>query len=126
MSRSRRCRSFDTATPGSVGININRGGGGTPVRGTIIAHKAIRDEHVDIAINDPVNVDFHLNDLLGGKIGVANVCAFDNPKNLSLCTGAADADATENFWGCPGGPRVKACSSTRRHAGRASLGQPRE
>ena len=113
MSRSRRCRSFDTATPGSVGININSGGGGT-------AHNAIRDEDVDIAINDPVNVDFHLNDLLGGKIGVANVCAFDNPKNLSLCTDAADA--TENFWGCPGGPGVKACSSTRRHC---RAGKPR-
>ena len=24
---------FDTATPGSVGININSGGGGSPVRG---------------------------------------------------------------------------------------------
>src|ERR1700730_5535509 len=27
---------FDTATPGRVGININSGDGGSPVRGTII------------------------------------------------------------------------------------------
>ena len=27
----------DTATPGRVGININSGGGGTPIWGTIIS-----------------------------------------------------------------------------------------
>ncbi|HLW89058.1 MAG TPA: right-handed parallel beta-helix repeat-containing protein [Terriglobales bacterium] len=101
---------FDTATPGSVGININSGGGGSPVRNTIISHNVIWDEDVDIAVNDPVNVDFHLNNLLGGKIGVANVCAFDNPTNLSVCSGSPDAE--ENYWGCPGGPNAKGCSTT--------------
>lgn len=100
----------DTKTPGNVGININSGGGGSPIRGTIISHNVIRDEDVDVAVNTPANVDVHLNDLRGGKIGVANICAFDNPSNLSVCTGSIDA--TQNFFGCPGGPGDKGCSNT--------------
>jgi parallel beta-helix repeat protein len=96
----------DTATPGTVGININSGGGGTPVHGTIISGNVIRDEQVDVAINTPADVDVHLNNLLGGNIGVANVCAFDH----ASCTGAIDA--TENYWGCPVGPGNGNCSST--------------
>lgn len=96
----------DTATPGPTGININSGGGGSPVTGTIISQNIIRDEDVDIAVNTPAEVDAHLNDLLGGKIGVANVCALDH----AACTGTIDA--TENFWGCHAGPGGKACSST--------------
>jgi parallel beta-helix repeat protein len=97
---------FDTATPGRVGININSGGGGSPVLGTIISYNVIRDEDVDIAINTPAEVDIHLNDLLGEKIGVANVCAFDK---ATICTGSIDA--TENFWGCHAGPGGKECST---------------
>lgn len=101
---------MDTATPGPVGININSGGGGSPVHGTIILRNVIRDEAVDIAVNDPASVAIHLNDLLGGKIGVANVCAFDNPTNPSVCTGSIDA--AENFWGCAAGPGAAGCSTT--------------
>jgi len=97
---------FDTATPGRVGININSGDGGSPVRGTIISHNVIRDEDVDIAVNTPAEVDIHLNDLLGEKIGVADVCALDKAK---ICTGTIDA--TENYWGCPVGPGGKECST---------------
>jgi hypothetical protein len=95
----------DTATPGTTGININSGGGGSPVYGTIITQNIIRDEQVDIAVNTPSEVDTHLNDLLGGGIGVANVCALDK----AACTG--NIDATENFWGCPAGPGGKGCST---------------
>jgi parallel beta-helix repeat protein len=97
---------FDTATPGRVGININSGEGGSPVRGTIISGNVIRDEDVDIAVNTPSEVDIHLNDLLGEKIGVADVCAFDK---ATVCTGAIDA--TENYWGCHAGPGGKECST---------------
>jgi len=97
---------FDTATPGKVGININSGGGGSPVRGTIISQNVIRDEDVDIAVNTPAEVDIHLNDLLGGKVGVANVCAFDH---ATACTGSIDA--TENFWGCHAGPGGAGCTT---------------
>ena len=62
----------DTATPGSVGININSGGGGSPVHDTVISQNVIEDEDVDIAVNTPAEVDVHLNNLLGGKIGVAD------------------------------------------------------
>jgi parallel beta-helix repeat protein len=97
----------DTATPGRVGININSGGGGSPVRGTIISQNVIRDEDVDIAINTPAEVDMHLNDLLGGKVGVADVCAFDH---ATACTGSIDA--TQNYWGCPAGPGGAGCTTT--------------
>lgn len=96
----------DTATPGTVGININSGGGGSPIDGTIISQNVIRDEDVDIAINTPAGVDVHLNDLLGGKIGVADVCVFDH---ATACTGRIDA--TQNYWGCPAGPGGKECTT---------------
>jgi hypothetical protein len=95
----------DTATPGTVGININSGGGGSPVRGTIISGNTIWDEDVDIAVNTPASVDIHENDLLGGQTGVANVCAFDH----AACTGGSDA--TENYWGCATGPGGHGCTA---------------
>jgi hypothetical protein len=98
---------FDTATPGRVGININSGDGGSPVRGTIISQNVIRDEDVDIAVNTPAEVDIHLNDLLGGKVGVADVCALDQS---TVCTGSIDA--IENFWGCTAGPGGPGCTTT--------------
>ncbi len=97
----------DTATPGRVGININSGGGGSPVWGTVITQNEISEEDVDIAVNTPAWVDIHLNDLRGGKVGVANVCAFDGAK---LCTGSIVA--TENYWGCVAGPGGNGCSTT--------------
>lgn len=96
----------DTATPGTAGININSGGGGSPVTGTIISQNIISNEDVDIAVNTPAEVDAHLNNLLGGKVGVANVCALDH----ASCAGSIDA--TENFWGCAGGPGAKGCATT--------------
>jgi hypothetical protein len=97
----------DTATPGRVGININSGSGGSPVLGTVISQNVIRDEDVDIAVNTPAEVDIHLNDLLGDKIGVADVCAFDK---ATVCTGSIDA--TENYWGCARGPNKDGCTTT--------------
>jgi len=96
----------DTATGGTVGININSGGGGTPVRGTIITGNTITDEDIDVAVNTPALVAVHQNNLLGGKTGVANVCSLDPP---APCTGGAVA--TENFWGCAKGPGAKGCST---------------
>jgi hypothetical protein len=97
---------FDTATPGPVGININSGDGGSPVLGTVISDNIIRDEDIDIAVNTPAEVDIHLNDLRGGKIGVGDVCALDGS---SACTGSIDA--TENYWGCPAGPGGPGCAT---------------
>jgi parallel beta-helix repeat protein len=97
---------FDTATPGPTGININSGDGGSPVQGTIISQNLIQNEQVDVAVNDPTALDAHFNDLLGGNVGVANVCALDG----AACTGRIDA--TENYWGCPGGPGSIGCTTT--------------
>jgi hypothetical protein len=96
----------DTATPGRVGININSGGGGSPIWGTVITQNVIRDEDVDIAFNTPGTVDAHLNDLLGGHVGFANICAF----NHASCTGSGNA--TENYWGCAAGPGGHGCTTT--------------
>lgn len=98
---------FDTATPGRVGININSGGGGSPVTGTVISENVILDEDVDIAVNTPAEVDIHLNDLRGGTVGVADVCAFDK---ATVCTGSIDA--TQNYWGCFAGPGGSGCTTT--------------
>lgn len=88
----------DTATPGNAGINLNSGMGGTPITGTIISGNTITNEDVDVAINTPADVDLHLNNLLGGQIGVANL-------------GSGTVDATRNYWGCFFGPNSNKCSS---------------
>jgi parallel beta-helix repeat protein len=98
--------SDDTATPGRVGININSGGGGSPVIGTVISENTIRDEDIDVAVNTPGEVDIHLNNLLGHKTGVGDVCSFDG---ASMCTGTIDA--TQNYWGCRFGPGGPGCST---------------
>ncbi|MGA2645531.1 MAG: hypothetical protein ABSF15_12515 [Candidatus Sulfotelmatobacter sp.] len=74
-------------------------GGGSPVRGTIISQNVIVNEDEDIAVNTPAELDAHLNELLGGNTGIANVCALDD----TACTGSIEA--TENYWGCRAGPR---------------------
>lgn len=88
----------DTATPGPTGININSGGGGTPITGTVIRGNAIEQESVDVAVNTPTEVELHRNNLLGGQIGVDNL-------------GSGTVIATNNYWGCFEGPGSKKCSS---------------
>ena len=87
-----------TATPGNAGINLNSGMGGTPITGTIISGNTITNEDVDVVINTPADVDLHLNNLLGGQIGVANL-------------GSGTVDATKNYWGCFFGPGTRGCST---------------
>jgi hypothetical protein len=88
----------DTATPGPTGINLNSGGGGTPITGTVISGNLIDDETDDVAVNTPARVDLHLNNLLGGETGVDNL-------------GPGTVNATLNYWGCFDGPGAKKCSS---------------
>ena len=91
---------FDTATPGPTGINVNSGGGGTPITGTVISQNVIKGEADDVVINTPApaSVDVHLNDLLGKQTGID-------------VSGGATVDATENWWGCSGGPGANGCAS---------------
>ncbi len=88
----------DTATPGPAGINVNSGGGGSPITGTIISGNVIENEAVDIVINTPAKVDAYFNDLLGGKIGVDNL-------------GTGTVNAITNYWGCFAGPGATGCST---------------
>jgi hypothetical protein len=78
----------DAETPGPTGINVF---GVAPITGTIISGNVIDDEAVDIATNTPAQVNVHLNNLLGGQIGVDNL-------------DSGTVDATENWWGSPRGP----------------------
>jgi parallel beta-helix repeat protein len=88
----------DTATPGPTGINLNSGGGGTPITGTVISGNTIDNESVDVVTNTPAEVDLHFNNLLGGQIGVDNL-------------GPGAVNATRNYWGCFFGPGSNKCSS---------------
>jgi hypothetical protein len=82
---------FDTATPGPAGINVNSGFGHSPIKGTLIAENVIDHEAVQVALNTPAQVNVHLNNFLDDTLGVDNI-------------GTGTADATENWWACPGGP----------------------
>lgn len=73
--------------------------GATPVTGTVITGNVITKESTDIAINNAGDVvDVHLNNLLGGGAGIANL-------------GAGAVAAGENWWGCPRGPGAAGCTS---------------
>jgi hypothetical protein len=79
----------DAATSGPTGINVF---GVSSVTGTLIVGNVINDEAVDIATNTPAQVNVHLNDILGMRIGVDNLDK------------SGTVDATENWWGSPRGP----------------------
>ncbi|MGB7466905.1 MAG: right-handed parallel beta-helix repeat-containing protein [Candidatus Acidiferrum sp.] len=89
---------FDTATPGTAGINISSGAGGSPITGTLVSGNVISDEDDDIVMATPGYANVHLNDLLRKGVGIDN-----------LANGTVDA--TDNWWGCPAGPGGPGCSS---------------
>lgn len=92
---------FDTATPGPTGININSGFGGSLISGTVISQNFIDREGYDLFINTPAQVDAHLNSFIGyHAVGV------DNSSGNAV-------NATENWWGCFGGPGTKGCSTVQ-------------
>jgi hypothetical protein len=88
----------DVATPGPTGINVNSGGGGSPITGTVIFGNTIRNEDVDVVTNTPAEVNVHFNNLLGGEVGIANI-------------GPGTVNGIKNYWGCFAGPGGKNCSS---------------
>jgi hypothetical protein len=85
----------DAATPGPTGINVF---GVSPVRGTVISQNVIDHEAVEVAVKTPAEVEVHLNNFLDDTIGVDNL-------------GSGLVDATQNWWGCPGGPGAEECAS---------------
>lgn len=87
----------DTPTSGPAGIDVNSGGGGSPITGTVIAENSISGESKDIVVNTPAQVDVHLNNL-PGTTGVDNV-------------GTGTVNAAANFWGCSLGANASGCST---------------
>lgn len=87
--------SADTATAGPTGINVFGLG---PINGTVIAHNIIRDEAIRVAVHAEGEITVHLNDLRDGGTGIAN-------------TGPGTVSATQNWWGCSGGPGHGRCST---------------
>ncbi|MGB8969719.1 MAG: hypothetical protein WCC16_13030, partial [Candidatus Sulfotelmatobacter sp.] len=97
----------DSETPGTAGINISSGDGGSGIAGTVVTGNTISGEDVDIGVNTGVEIDIHQNNLLGGKIGIANDCTLDG----ASCTGS-NISATQNYWGCSTGPGTSGCTTT--------------
>jgi parallel beta-helix repeat protein len=84
----------DAFTPFPTGINIY---GVSAASGTVISQNIIKDEGIGIAVKTPALVQAHLNDLLVKGYGVDNL-------------GSNPIDATQNWWGCVGGPGTPGCS----------------
>jgi parallel beta-helix repeat protein len=90
----------DAATSGPTGINLFSL---APVTGTVISQNRIERESLDIVINVPATGTIpaaliHLNQFEPNQVGVQNL-------------GTALVDATENWWGCPGGPTATGCAT---------------
>lgn len=85
----------DAATPGPTGINVY---GFSPITGTVISQNVIKDEADDIVVSTDAQVDVHLNSFFDHTVGVNNL-------------GTGTVDATENWWGCSGGPGAEECAS---------------
>jgi hypothetical protein len=87
----------DAATPGPTGINILSQ---VVMTGTVISGNVIYGEQDDIVIKTPLGaqVSVHLNDLVGASVGIANI-------------GHGAVEATENWWGSPGGPGTRGATA---------------
>jgi parallel beta-helix repeat protein len=91
----------DAATGGTTGINIYSVG---PMTGTIISQNVIYQQMFDIVIKVPASGGVptalvHLNDLQdNNRVGLQNA-------------GTAPVDATQNWWGCSGGPKAHGCAT---------------
>jgi parallel beta-helix repeat protein len=78
----------DAATAGTAGINVYSV---APVYATEVLENTIENEALDVVMNNAGGMDVHLNNLLGGGIGVAN-------------PGKGTVNAAMNYFGCAGGP----------------------
>ena len=85
----------DAATPGPTGINIY---GVAGIYGTYVAQNTIVDEAVGVVMNNPGSMEVHMNNIMGGTVGVQNL-------------GKGVIDASVNYFGCPGGPGSTGCGS---------------
>jgi hypothetical protein len=86
--------SADATTAGPTGIDIYSV---APAYGTLVSQNTIVNEAVDVVMNNPGSTELHMNNLMGGKVGVANPSGTIN--------------ATMNFFGCAGGAGTTGCST---------------
>jgi hypothetical protein len=73
--------------------------GATPVVDVLVTANRIEAEQIDVAFNSSSTLSLHLNDLGNGEIGVDQFGK------------AGKINATENWWGCDGGPGATGCST---------------
>src|SRR5450759_830790 len=90
----------DAATAGPTGINIYSL---APMTGTLISQNVFHQEAFDIVVKVPATgsvpaVQIHLNNISDNQVGLQNA-------------GTAIVDATQNWWGCSGGPAAKGCAT---------------
>jgi parallel beta-helix repeat protein len=87
----------NTMLPTGIVVFSDDTGGAPPITGTVISGNTIKNEGIDIAVKTPGNVVIHFNNLLD-PIGVDNL-------------GSGSANATQNWWKCPGGPSATNCGT---------------
>ncbi len=83
---------FDTATPGTAGINVFSI---APLSGTVISQNVISNEAYSLVVSAPGSVSANLNNFL-------SLVAVDN-------LGSGTVNATANWWGCAAGPGNIGC-----------------
>jgi parallel beta-helix repeat protein len=92
----------DAGTPGPTGISILGVIAGTPtmlpIYGVVISGNEIDGEAADIVVQTSAQVTIQFNSLQGGATGIANI-------------GTGVVQATQNWWGCSGGPGATGCSA---------------
>jgi hypothetical protein len=94
----------DAGTSGPTGIIIfsDANGNAAPITGMTIKFNTVTNEAIDVWVGSTaMNLALHDNNLLGkSAIGVQNA-------------GGGTVDATQNYWGCPGGPGAAGCSTVQ-------------
>jgi hypothetical protein len=92
----------DAGTSGPTGIIVfsDAQGNAAPITGMTIKDNTVTNEAIDVWIGTTdIDLALHHNNLLDdGAIGVQNA-------------GGGMVDATNNYWGCPGGPGTPGCST---------------
>jgi hypothetical protein len=88
----------DPSAPTTVPTGISAFGL-APIVDLSISGNWIEDEQIEIALNTESTVDIHLNSLLDRHMGVDNL----NKGGL--------IEASENWWGCSGGPGANGCTT---------------
>ena len=84
----------DAATPGTTGVNVF---GLSAITGTIVVQNTIDGEADDVVLNTPAEAQVNFNDFLDAQYGVDNI-------------GTGTANASQNWWGCSGGPSAAGCA----------------